>query len=145
MNRPSIRRALCAAAAVPLIVLAGCGGSSNGSTNDEQGPAGTACGALPSADPAATLPAGFPVLADQVLYDPKTQGATTIVFARLDESDFVEVRDELVDKLKAAGYTIDGTDQEAVEAEAQFSGKQTGTIKVQPLCKGKVSIRYKVE
>ncbi|MCU1673406.1 MAG: hypothetical protein JWN77_1519 [Frankiales bacterium] len=147
MKRHPMRRALCTVAAVPLLVgLAACGGSSD-SGNEEKagGPGQQACGSLPAADPTATLPEGFPVLADQVLYEPSKQGATTIVFARLDTSDFVKVRDELVDELKAAGYTIDGTDQESVEAEAQFSGKQTGTIKVQPLCKGKVSVRYKVE
>jgi len=140
-----MRRALCAAAAVPLLVgLAGCGGSSD-SDSDSEASASEACGTLPSADPAATLPSGFPALSDQVLYEPSKQGSTSIVFGRLDESSFVEVRDELVDKLKAAGYKIDGTDQESVEAEAEFSGPQNGTIKVQPLCKGNVSIRYKIE
>jgi hypothetical protein len=67
------------------------------------------------------------------------------VYALLDESSFVEVRDELVDKLKAAKYTIDGTDQESVEAEAEFSGPQKGTIKVEPRCTGYVTIRYKFE
>jgi len=140
-----MRRALCAAAAVPLLVgLAGCGGSSD-SDSDSEASASEACGTLPSADPAATLPSGFPALSDQVLYEPSKQGSTSIVFGRLDESSFVEVRDELVGKLKAAGYKIDGTDQESVEAEAEFSGPQNGTIKVQPLCKGNVSIRYKIE
>ena len=140
-----MRHALCAAAAVPLLVgLAGCGGSSD-SDSDSEASASEACGTLPSADPAATLPSGFPALSDQVLYEPSKQGSTSIVFGRLDESSFVEVRDELVGKLKAAGYKIDGTDQESVEAEAEFSGPQNGTIKVQPLCKGNVSIRYKFE
>ena len=145
--RATTRRLLGTLAAVPLVLgVAACGGSSDGADEEEaSGPGSVACGSLPAADPAAKLPEGFPVLDDQVLYEPSKQGATTIVFARLDTSDFVKVRDELVDKLKAAGYTIDGTDQESVEAEAQFSGKQTGTIKVQPLCKGKVSVRYKVE
>ena len=141
------RRALCAVTAVPLLLgLAACGGSSDGdSDSDSEASASDACGTLPSADPAATLPTGFPALGDQVLYEQSKQGSTTIVFGRVDESDFVEVRDELVDKLKAAGYTIDGTDQESVEAEAEFSGPHGGTIKVQPLCKGNVVIRYKFE
>lgn len=101
------------------------------------------CGTLPTADPAAKLPAGFPALGDQVLYEPSSQGKTQVVYALLDESSFVEVRDELVDKLKAAGYTVPGTDQESVEAEAEFEGAQNGTIKVEPLCKGYVTIRYK--
>jgi hypothetical protein len=147
MKPRSLRRALCAVAAVPLIVgVAGCGGSSDGDSDSDAGTgANAACGTLPAADSAATLPSGFPTLNDQVLYEPSKQGSTTIVFGRLDESNFVEVRDELVDKLKAAGYTIKGTDQESVEAEAEFEGPHNGTIKVQPLCKGNVSIRYKVE
>lgn len=44
-----------------------------------------------------------------------------------------------------AGYTIKGTDQESVEAEAEFEGPHEGTIKVQPLCKDTVEIRYEVE
>ena len=84
---------------------------------------------------------------DQVLYEPSVQGKTTIVYGLVDESSFLEARDDYVDKLKAGGWTIDGKDQESVEAEAQFSKAsplQTGTIKVQPLCKGYVTIRYKL-
>lgn len=139
MRRTTVRRGLAVAALVPLLGgLTACGGS-----DTEQGKPGTnACGTLPTADPAATLPTGFPALGDQVLYKPGTQGATKIVFALLGASSFVEVRDELVEKLKGAGYTIVGTDQESVEAEAEFSGKNEGTIKVEPLCKGYVTIRY---
>ena len=145
MKQSSMRRALCATAAVPLLLgLAACGGSSDGD-KDSEATASDSCGTLPTADAAAKLPDGFPSLSDQVLYEPSTQGSTSVVFGRVDESDFVEVRDELVDKLKSAGYKIDGTDQESVEAEAEFSGPHTGTIKVQPLCKGNVSIRYKIE
>jgi hypothetical protein len=141
----TIRRGLALAALVPLLTgLAACGGSDN--DNDDKGSNNaTACGTLPTANPAASLPAGFPALGDQVLYEPSTQGSTKIVYALLDESSFVEVRDELVDKLKAAKYTIDGTDQESVEAEAEFSGPQKGTIKVEPRCTGYVTIRYKFE
>jgi hypothetical protein len=143
MSTTTLRRGLAVAALVPLLVgLSACGDDDKDS--DSTGGVGTeACKTLPSADPKASLPAGFPSLSDQVLYEPSTQGATKIIFALLDESDFVEVRDEIVEKLKDAGYTIEGTDQESVEAEAEFSGKQEGTVKVQPYCKGHVSIRYK--
>ena len=145
MTRTWMRRALCTAAAVPLVLgLAACGGSSDSDSENEAAASDT-CATLPSADPAATLPTGYPALSGQVLYEPSKQGSTTIVFGRVEESGFLAVRDELVDKLKSAGYKIEGTDQESVEAEAEFSGPQNGTIKVQPLCKGNVSIRYKFE
>jgi hypothetical protein len=91
---------------------------------------------------------GFPELEGAVLYEPSTQGKTVIVYGLLKESDFVKVRDEYAAELKAAGWTIDGTDQESVEAEAQFSKSPplvNGTIKVQPVetCKGYVTIRFK--
>lgn len=148
MSRSTLQRGLAAAALVPLLAgLSACGGSDTDADAGAASDATKACGTLPSADPAATLPAGLPSR-DQVLYEPSTQGKTAIVFGLVDESDFVEVRDDYVGKLKAAGWTIDGTDQESVEAEAQFSKKDpgliAGTIKVQPLCKGYVTVRYKL-
>jgi hypothetical protein len=145
MRRTHLRRGLAAAALVPLLAgLTACGDDDKDSDAVGSSDKDRACATLPTADPAATLPSGFPTLSDQVLYEPTTQGTAKIVFALLDEGDFVEVRDELVDKLKAAKYTIDGTDQESVEAEAEFSGPHRGTIKVEPLCKGYVTIRYKI-
>jgi hypothetical protein len=143
MRRTTMRRGLAVAALVPLLAgLTACG--DNDKDKDADSTVGTGpCTTLPTADPAAKLPTGFPALGDQVLYEPSSQGTTKIVYALLDESSFVEVRDELVDKLKAASYSIDGTDQESVEAEAEFAGPQKGTIKVEPLCKGYVTIRYK--
>lgn len=137
-------RGLALATLVPL--LAGLSACSSDKKSTTSSTSGKACGTLPSADPAAKLPAGFPAR-DQVLYEPSTQGKTTIVFGLVDESSFVEVRDDYVDKLKAAGWTIDGTDQESVEAEAQFSKASplmTGTVKIQPYCKGYVTVRYKL-
>jgi hypothetical protein len=138
-----IRRGLAVAALVPLLAgLAACGDDDKDSDDSPQ--AGQqACGTLPSADPTAKLPAGFPER-EQVLYEPSTQGKTAIVFGLVHESDFVEVRDDYVDKLKAAGWTIDGQDQESVEAEAQFSKNPpliAGTIKVEPYCKGYDTVR----
>jgi hypothetical protein len=147
MRTTTLRRGLAAAALVPLLAgLTACGDDDKDDDSDSTGSSGTqACGTLPTANPQATLPAGFPKLSDQVLYEPSTQGATKIVFALVDESNFVEVRDEIVEKLKDAGYTIVGTDQESVEAEAEFKKGDTeeGTIKVEPFCKGYVSVRYK--
>ena len=144
MTRTSLRRGLAMAALIPLLTgLAACGEDDKDATG---GPPGSRdCRLLPSADPAAKLPAGFPAR-DQVLYEPSTQGKTHIVFGLVDAANFVEVRDDYVERLTAAGWTIDGTDQESVEAEAQFSKKSppvTGSIKVEPYCKGYVSIRYR--
>jgi hypothetical protein len=146
MRTTSLRRGLALAALVPMLAgLTACGDDDKDADADAGAkPGQQACGTLPSADPAATLPSDFPALGDQVLYEPTMQGKTKIVFALVDESDFVEVRDELVEKLKAAKYTIDGTDQESVEAEAEFSGPHRGTIKVEPFCKGYVTVRYKL-
>jgi len=121
---------------VPLLVAA-CGGGSTGTGAEP-------CGTLPSADPAASLPSGFPQRDGEVLYGPATQGKTSIVFGLVPDADFVAVRDGAVDRLKAAGYEVVGTDQEAVEAEAEFTGPHEGTIKVQPLCEGYVTVRYKL-
>lgn len=137
------RTASAVAVAALISLVAGCGGGGD-SDVATSGPAALACGTLPQPDPAASLPADFPKLDGQVLYEPTTQGATKIVFGRLARTDFVATRDELVKVLTTAGYTIAGTDQESVEAEAEFSGPHEGTIKVQPLCKGNLSIRYKL-
>lgn len=130
-----MRAGLAALLAVPLLI-AGCGG---GSTTDQTG---APCGTLPTADPSAALPAGFPALDGQVLYGPTTQGKTRIVFGLVAQGSFVAARDGLVDRLQAGGYTIVGTDQEAVEAEAEFAGPHEGRVKVQPLCQGYVTVRY---
>jgi hypothetical protein len=144
MRTTRVRRGLAVAAVVPLLAgLSACGGDKDKDKEAGAAKANQACGTLPTANPAAKLPTGFPTLLSQVLYEPSTQGKTQVVYALLDETNFVEVRDELVTKLKAAGYTIPGTDQESVEAEAEFKGAQEGTIKVEPFCKGYVSIRYK--
>ena len=127
------------------LVLAGAAACSDSSTPSSA----SACTNLPTADPAAAMPTGLPAVDGQVLYEPSTQGKTQIVFGLVKTNDFVKVRDDYVTKLTAAGWKIDGTDQESVEAEAQFSKPsplQTGTIKVEPLarCDGYVSIRYKL-
>lgn len=140
MHRTRVRRGLAIVALAPLLAgLTACSSDKKAASNG--------CKTLPTADPSATLPAGFPAVDGQVLYEPSTQGKTVIVFGLVHESSFVEVRDSYVDKLKAGGWTIDGTDQESVEAEAQFSKSpplQAGTIKVEPLCTGYVTVRYKL-
>jgi hypothetical protein len=102
------------------------------------------CASLPAADPEATLPEGFPLLPGQVLYGPASQGATTIVFGRVEGDDFEATRDRLATELDQAGYRLDGTDQEAVEAEAHFSSPREGSVRVKQLCDGVLEVRYRL-
>ena len=120
-------------------MLTGCGAGGAGGAGS-----GLACASLPSADPAASLPTGFPVLPGQVLYGAASQGATRIVFGRTTGEDFVALRDRLAADLERAGYVLDGTDQEAVEAEVHFSNPREGSIKVQQLCDGVLEVRYRL-
>ena len=127
-------------AGVALGALAGCG-----SGDSVAGPSpGAPCTSLPAADPSATLPQGFPVLPDQVLYGAASQGATRIVFGRVPGEDFVALRDTLAGLLTDAGYALDGTDQEAVEAEAHFSAPREGSVRVKQLCDGVLEVRYRL-
>lgn len=129
-----------AAALVVLLALTGCG---SGSPTASPSP-GAPCVSLAPADPSASLPAGFPQLPDQVLYGAASQGATRIVFGRVPGGDFEALRDRLAADLEGAGYTIDGTDQEAVEAEAHFSAPREGSVRVKQLCEGQLEVRYRL-
>lgn len=150
MTTTAWRRGLAAAALVPLLAgLTAC--SSDDKKDKDAGEKPTvgagACGALPTADPQATLPEGITSVDGTILYEPSKQGSTVIVFGLVPDDNFASVRDELVNKLLDKGWKIDGTDQESVEAEAQFSKAaplRTGTIKVQPLCKGYSTVRFKL-
>jgi len=141
MSTSALRRGLTLAALVPLLAgLAACGGDDD--------PGAERC-VLPTADPSAAPLEGLPSLDGSVLYGRSTQGKTQVVFALVNQGDFVKVRDDLKDRIEAAGWRIDGTDQETVEAEAQFSKAaplQEGSIKVEPLagCDGYVTVRYRL-
>lgn len=128
-------------ALVLLLMLTACGsGAPVTSTQDAAAP----CTSLPAADPAASLPEGFPVLPDQVLYGAASQGSTRIVFGRVEGADFEALRDRLAADLEEAGYALDGTDQEAVEAEAHFSQPREGSVRVKQLCEGVLEVRYRL-
>ena len=127
-------------ALVLLLALTACGGAAEPSTTASAAP----CTSLPAADPDASLPEGFPQLPGQVLYGPAKQGATTIVYGRVEGDDFEATRDELAQQLEAAGYRLDGTDQEAVEAEAHFSAPREGSVRVKQLCQGVLEVRYRL-
>ncbi len=129
-----------AAAVVLLLALTACGSGEQVPAQDAAAP----CTSLPAADPAASLPDGFPQLPDQVLYGAATQGATRIVFGRVPGEDFEVLRDRLATDLEDAGYSLDGTDQEAVEAEAHFSAPTEGSVRVKQLCEGVLEVRYRL-
>jgi hypothetical protein len=141
-----MRRALCAAAAVPLIVgVAGCGGSSGGA--DEGSSAGVSCdGLLKDANPAAALPADLPKPDGAVFYEVQTQGSTKRYFAHAPGEDFVKARDDLKTQFEQKGLKILGTDQEEVEAEFEFqtAAGDEGSVQVVPLCKDNLRIRWRV-
>ena len=126
---------------VLLLLVAACG---NAQPAAPQQDAAAPCASLPAADPAASLPPDFPRLPGQVLYGPASQGATSIVFGRVEGDDFEALRDRLAKDLEAAGYTLDGTDQEAVEAEAHFSQPREGSVRVKQLCEGVLEVRYRL-
>jgi hypothetical protein len=128
------------ASVVLLLALTACGSGEQLPVQDAAAP----CTSLPAADPAASLPEGFPQLPGQVLYGPASQGATTIVFGRVEGDDFKATRDELAAQLEQAGYALDGTDQEAVEAEAHFSAPREGSVRVKQLCAGVLEVRYRL-
>ena len=131
-----------AAALAALLALTACGSSDAPSVPAPD--AAAPCTSLPAPDPAATLPDGFPRLDDQVLYGAASQGATRIVFGRVPGDDFEALRDQLAASLEEAGYAIDGTDQEAVEAEAHFSQPIEGSVRVKQLCEDVLEVRYRL-
>jgi hypothetical protein len=99
-----------AAALLAALALAGCGGG-DGTAAPVAGRSAAPCTSLPPADPAASLPEGFPAPEGQVLYGPASAGATRIVFGRVEGESFVALRDRLAADLQAAGYSLDGTDR----------------------------------
>ena len=107
-----------------------------------------ACGDDDAASTSATLPFDLPLPEGGAVLRTDKQGATTVAFASVPggRDDIVEKRDAVLDQLKGAGYTVAGTDQEpGYEAEAQLEGTHTGTLRVKPLCEGRLEVRYKIE
>jgi hypothetical protein len=103
------------------------------------------CGSLDVATDAVVLPPGLVLPSGQKLLRVATQGKTVAVYASTAGvlGDVVKVRDSVLDDLAGQGYTKAGTDQEVgIEAEGQFKGKADGSIKVKPLCTGRLEIRY---
>ena len=143
-----MRRALCTAAALPLIVgLAACGGSSDGDNEEEGTSSGVSCdGLLKPADAKADLPADLPRPDGAVFYELQAQGETKRYFARVEGEDFVKARDDLKAQFESKGLKILGTDQEEVEAEFEFETAtgDEGSVQVINLCKDNLRIRWRV-
>ncbi|MDQ1687036.1 MAG: hypothetical protein QOK42_11 [Frankiaceae bacterium] len=107
-----------------------------------------ACGSEFSGTPSKPFPSDLQGPSDQTVYGYQSQGKTQDWFATTagTTDTIVSVRDAVADKLKGAGYTIKGTDQEkGIEAEAEYAGPHEGSIQVQVACEGKLRIRYRVE
>ncbi len=109
-----------------------------------------ACGsdAEPASGAPDELPLELPLSDDETVLSVTTQGSTTVAFASLpgDRDDIVDVRDRVLEDLAAAGYEVVDTDQEpGYEAEAELTGTHPGSLKVSPLCEGRLEVRYKIE
>jgi hypothetical protein len=93
-----------------------------------------------------TLPAGFTLPDGEKLLSVQTQGKTTVIYASTDgtRDDIVHARDQVTQALTADGYTVTHTDQEPTfEAEATVTTNGTDdTVQVQPLCSGRLRVRY---
>jgi hypothetical protein len=108
--------------------------------------AGKACGPLDVVKGNPQVPSGFTLPTGERLLQVQSQGKTQILYASTDggRNDIVNVRDEVTQSLTADGYKVTHTDQEPTyEAEATVSKNGTDdTVQVQPLCSGRLRVRY---
>lgn len=135
---------------LPAVVLvavlaAACGGAAKPSDADQPTP----CNGVdsPTAGAPTELPLGLPLTPGATVLRVETQGKTTISYAKVagDNRRLVAVRDQVLAALRAKGYTASSLDAEpGFEAEAELQGPHHGTLKVTPLCKGVLRIRYKI-
>lgn len=108
--------------------------------------AGKPCGPLDVVKGNPSAPAGFTLPEGQRLLEVQSQGKTQILYASTDggRNDIVHVRDQVTQALTADGYKVTHTDQEPTyEAEATVTKNGTDdTVQVQPLCSGRLRVRY---
>lgn len=108
--------------------------------------AGKACGGLDVVQGSPTVPAGFTLPAGERLLSVQSQGKTKVIYVSTDggRADIVHVRDQVTQALATDGYKVAHTDQEPTyEAEATVSKNGTDdTVQVQPLCSGRLRVRY---
>jgi hypothetical protein len=144
-----LKRVVIVLVALVVIVGIGIGGWAVFEHFDRAGKikdAGKPCTGLDVVKGTPTAPAGFTLPAGQHLLEVQSQGKTQIIYASTDGSrdDIVSVRDQVTTALKADGYSVTHTDQEPTfEAEATVSKNGTDdTVQVQPLCNGRLRVRY---
>jgi hypothetical protein len=147
MRRVLRGRILAAVAVLPLVaVLASC---SDGDKEKAKENAGKACPSSINATASDALPSDVPPPSGASSpYLSSSQGATKLWFFAIDGTadQLASLRDAYDKQLTGKGFTIKGTDQEeGAEAESEFSGPHDGTTNLQPLCKGKVNLRLKLE
>ena len=108
--------------------------------------AGKPCGGLDVVKGTPTLPSGFNLPPGERLLEVQTQGKTRIVYASTDgkRDDIVSVRNEVTATLSGDGYRVTHTDQEPTfEAEATVTKNGIDdSVQVQPLCNGRLRVRY---
>ena len=80
-----------------------------------------------------------------MLYGQASQGATRIVFGRrAGATTSWRCATGSRRRSSAAGYALDGTDQEAVEAEAHFSRAARGQRPGEAAVRGVLEVRYRL-
>jgi hypothetical protein len=143
------KRILIAVVAVAVIIGIAIGGWAVFEHFDHAGKikdAGKPCGGLDVVRGTPSVPAGFTLPDGQKLLQVQSQGKTQILYASTDggRNDIVNVRDQVTQALTADGYKVTHTDQEPTyEAEATVSKNGTDdTVQVQPLCSGRLRVRY---
>jgi hypothetical protein len=143
------KRILIAVVAVAVIIGIGIGGWAVFEHFDHAGKikdAGKPCGGLDVVHGTPSVPAGFTLPDGQKLLQVQSQGKTQILYASTDggRNDIVSVRDQVTQALTADGYKVTHTDQEPTyEAEATVTRNGTDdTVQVQPLCSGRLRVRY---
>ena len=108
--------------------------------------AGKPCGGLDVVKGNPQVPAGFTLPTGERLLEVQSQGKTQILYASTDggRNDIVHVRDQVTQALTTDGYKVTHTDQEPTyEAEATVTKNGTDdTVQVQPLCSGRLRVRY---
>ncbi len=105
------------------------------------------CGSkiTPDGSVAAKLPKGFPVLSGWTGTSAVTQGKTTAIHGAVKgtPTQISTLRDTVFTQIRAAGYTVTGSDQEpGFEADGDFKGPNPGNINVKLLCKDYLLVTY---
>lgn len=106
------------------------------------------CGRLDSSDGGVRLPRGLTLPESQRRLRMQTEGQASVLVASTAGApeDIVRVRDTVLDHLRGAGFTVKGTVQQpGHEAAGEVAGPFTGTVRVRPLCAGRLEIRYQVQ